>query len=302
MKKLELKNTYFTQQLTIYKNWLETVGYAQATVYGSPLYLKEFFFFLEAKQITTGFEINQTHIELFFEELKQRTNQRREGGLSQNSIHKYIGTMSRYSKFFKEHYEFQIPIQLPKYEKIETVIKPLSVAQIGSLFDTCEEDILGIRDKAMLALYYSCGLRKSEGMRLNLEDINLNSRQIHIKQTKTGIQRMVVISKKSVRIIENYLYNSRELLLNSENSDSAFLISSKGQRVRPETIVYRLKRLAKNCKKVKQNEVSLHLLRHSIATHLLQAGMELENISLFLGHQSLDSTQIYTHLVERFDT
>ena len=146
-------------------------------------------------------EYSDAFQENFFEGLKQRTNQRREGGLSQNSINKHVGTLRRYCKFFKQHYFFQLSAKIPEHQRGETEIKPLTIAQIGSLFDTCEDDLLGIRDKAMLALYYSSGLRKAEGLRLNVEDINLNSRQIHIRKSKTGKQRVVFMSKKSAQII-----------------------------------------------------------------------------------------------------
>jgi len=90
------------------------------------------------------------------------------------------------------------------------------------------------------------------------------------------------------------LFNVREKLIDKADSQNAVLVTERGNRLSAESVVYILKKLLLEAKI--QTKASPHTLRHSIATHLLESGMKLESISLFLGHRSLDSTQIYTHL------
>ena len=150
----------------------------------------------------------------------------------------------------------------------------------------------------MLCLYYNCGLRKLEGINLNVEDIDLVKRLIFIRKSKTHRQRYVPISKGAKEIIEDYLYTTRELILPSNSNENAFLITNIGTRFSVSLAPYFLSQILKKINNKNLTEkTTLHVLRHSIATHLLKNGMSLENIALFLGHTSLDSTQIYTHIL-----
>ena len=150
----------------------------------------------------------------------------------------------------------------------------------------------------MLALYYGCGLRRQEGTELNVEDIDFAKGSIFISKSKTHNQRLVFMSDNIQKMLEDYIYNVREKIVCSEKSESAFLVSERGQRISVGTVTYILNKLVLETKNqvIIEKKPSLHTLRHSIATHLLKQGMKLENIALFLGHRSLDSTQIYTHL------
>jgi integrase/recombinase XerD len=95
------------------------------------------------------------------------------------------------------------------------------------------------------------------------------------------------------------MYESRPLFLCEENTEDALFISERGNKMYPESIIKRLQVLKENTgnPELQQKSFGLHALRHSIATHLLQNGMDMEQIALFLGHKTLDSTQIYVHLI-----
>ena len=103
--------------------------------------------------------------------------------------------------------------------------------------------------------------------------------------------------------LQDYVFDYRPTL-NKDKREEAFFISSRSKRMDAQSIALRLKLLQhrSNNIELQQKNIRLHVLRHSIATHLLQNGMSLEKISRFLGHSSLESTQIYTHLVESLDT
>ena len=108
------------------------------------------------------------------------------------------------------------------------------------------------------------------------------------------------VNAKGINYLQNYLFDTRPLFLRT-NKTEAFLVSKQGKRMNGQTILLRLKILIQRTENpgLQEKETGLHTLRHSIATHLLASGMKLESISKFLGHSSLESTQIYTHLIEK---
>jgi integrase/recombinase XerD len=178
-------------------------------------------------------------------------------------------------------------------ERIQPEKIILTPAEIQALYRVTEENILGYRDKAMLSIYYGCGLRRAEGIRLNIEDIHINKSTVFIKKSKTGRQRYVPMNKQVKNDIENYINRAR-IYLTTNKDEKALFLTYRGKRISGNGMIRRLKHLTEKAEINKP--VGLHTLRHSIATHLLLSGMTLENVSKFLGHHSLESTQIYTHI------
>jgi integrase/recombinase XerD len=168
------------------------------------------------------------------------------------------------------------------------------VQEIGGLYNAVQDNTLGLRDKAMLALYYGCGLRKQEGISLNTVDILLDKDLIHVRKGKGYKARFVPISGQQKTDLENYLNYGRPYLQNLHKKEEALLLSIRGQRMSGATAFERIQ----NLKAIAgiDKPIGLHTLRHSIATHLLKSGMKLEQIQRLLGHSSMESTQIYTHI------
>ena len=198
-------------------------------------------------------------------------------------------------------YSTNLFLEPPPKEHTEKNI--LTTAEVQLLYDatfTHQEYnavAYGQRDRAMIALYYGCGLRRNEGVQLNINDIDLTRRLVFIRKGKNNKQRYVPIASKHVEDIGDYIKEGREWILeqstNPDKQEAAFLLSRYGRRFgQPES---RLQFLLKAAGL--PTGITLHGLRHSIATHLLQSGMNIEDISKFLGHGSLASTQIYTHIV-----
>jgi integrase/recombinase XerD len=154
------------------------------------------------------------------------------------------------------------------------------------------------RDRAMLAIFYGCGLRRNEGVSLDVGDIDFNKSVLHVRKGKNYKERLVPISKTNLKYLTEYVYDHRRELTLGGKQEALFISYKLGRRMHGQSLNLRLKRLQYYSEDVELNEkeIGLHTLRHSIATHLLQAGMKLESISRFLGHSSLDSTQIYVHL------
>lgn len=156
------------------------------------------------------------------------------------------------------------------------------------------------RDQVQLVALYSCGLRRAECRALDVQDINFDTQLLHVRKGKNYKERFVPFSRSSLEIFQTYIYDHRAVFKNAGQS-SALLLSARGRRMGELNMRIRLCVLISRTRLpvLQQKNVTLHTLRHSIATHLLEAGMPLEKISRFLGHSSLENTQIYTHLAEQ---
>jgi integrase/recombinase XerD len=159
-------------------------------------------------------------------------------------------------------------------------------------------EAMQLRDRAMLSIFYGCGLRRNEVYHLDISDIIFGKSLLHVRKGKGYKERMVPITKQSLQHLQNYLYDARPYFCNDKNE--AFFVTQSGKRLGGTMMLVRLKQLIQftGNAELMQKDIHLHTLRHSIATHLLQNGMRLERIKDFLGHGSLDSTQIYTHFLE----
>ena len=281
--------------LQSFENWLKTLEYAQSTVYGSVRYLEDFLIYLQQNNIQEIERIDKQVIKTYHEYLQTRKNKRQPGSLAQSSITSNINVLRRFSRYLqatgKPYFEVDIKTSVEK-EEIRTI---LTKEEIKALYKACGNDVLGIRDRAMLAVYYGCGLRRNEGISLDVKDILLKEKLVYVQKGKGYKERYVPMSETVKDDIENYLYVAREKLQSIKGAkQEALFISMKASRIHGNSLIIRLQKLAETAQINKT--IGLHTLRHSIATHLLQSGMELENVSKFLGHQSIESTQIYTHI------
>lgn len=279
-----------------YKKWLETMGYAKNTVYAFPLQLREYLEWIEDNKL----KINKESALKFMVYFRERKNKRRGGGLSIAHINKQIDVLNKFFEYLRKTKKIKVEVKLKREQKEElTERKILTKEEILQLYQATEKTINGTRDKAMLSIYYGCGLRKKEGLELLVEDVLFERKLLYVRHPKNGHERYVPINKKCLSDLEDYIINARPFLLESNSKNNYLFISSRGGKMSPEGMVYRLKKLSEST--LINKSFGLHTLRHSIATHLLQNGMSLENIALFLGHRSLDSTQIYTHIIKEND-
>jgi integrase/recombinase XerD len=256
-------------------------------------------------------ELEHKHIQQHYDKLKTRTNQRREGGLSNNHLNKHLQSLRKFTEYLKQVGRVEVMLNLRSEENDTEAIEVLSNTEVEMLFKATykkperitrsfndeQQEALQSRDRAMLAVYYGCGLRRNEGVCLDVSDISFDRSLLHVRKGKNYKERFVPVNKTSLKYLQDYVYDHRPLLLDSGRSEALF-ISQRGKRVEGQTLFLRLKYLQQRSEDedLKEKEIGLHTLRHSIATHLLQAGMKLEYIANFLGHKSLESTQIYTHL------
>ena len=278
-----------------FEKWLMTLEYAESTVYASVRYVNDFFFYLKSNEVTKLEAIQTETLTQYHKHLQTRKNKRFNGGLSSNYITSNINALKRFSKYLQETGKGNIEIDLElETEKAntKTILKQI---EIKALYKACGNDILGIRDRAILSVYYGCGLRRSEGLALNINDVLLKEKRLYVRKGKNYKERYVPMTETVKVDLENYIYVAREKIRSFKNTKpEALFLSMQVKRLCGNALIKRIHKLEEAAGI--QKEIGLHTLRHSIATHLLQSGMELEEVSRFLGHASLESTQIYTHL------
>ena len=169
----------------------------------------------------------------------------------------------------------------------------LTQSEVVKLLDTPDTSTnLGVRDKAILELLYSSGLRVSEIVNINMEDLNLNTLELKVFG-KGSKQRMVIIGRLASKYINIYIRKSRPKLLSQELNNALFL-NRYGNRLSQRSI--QSKTRIYSVKAGLRDGVHVHTLRHSFATHMLEGGADLRVVQELLGHSNPATTQIYTHI------
>ena len=169
----------------------------------------------------------------------------------------------------------------------------LTQSEVVKLLDTPDTSTnLGVRDKAILELLYSSGLRVSEIVNINMEDLNLNTLELKVFG-KGSKQRMVIIGRVASKYINIYIRKSRPKLLSQELNNALFL-NRYGNRLSQRSIQSKIR--IYSVKAGLRDGVHVHTLRHSFATHMLEGGADLRVVQELLGHSNPATTQIYTHI------
>ncbi len=154
-------------------------------------------------------------------------------------------------------------------------------AEVEAIVDAVDRDgPLGLRDRALVELVYSAGLRSAEAVGLDLGDVDFEQELVHVREGKGGKDRVVPLGEEAGALVSRYVHEARPLL--ARGAENALFISARGRRLDTST----LRRLVPHP----------HRLRHAFATHLLEGGADLRTIQELLGHSSLSTTQMYSHV------
>lgn len=296
-----------------FREWLDILGYGSMSVYNLPHIVREFLHYQETKGIKEVRSIKQQDIKAYHDHICRRSNQRRGGGLSEKYILMHMQAIEKFLEYLR-HCNMPtvsktgVKLTTPPRKQI-TVLTTEEIRLLfahtrkdivipsGSVFNPAYYEAMQARDRAMLVIYYSCGLRRNEGVHVHTGDINFDSRILHVRKGKNYKERFVPFNKTNATYLQEYIYDHRPLLL-KEKKEHHLFISIGGRQMTGNSLNTRLQLLQRQTEDMglQEKELTLHTLRHSIATHLLDAGMPLEKIARFLGHSTMDSTQIYTHL------
>ncbi|MEN6307297.1 MAG: tyrosine recombinase XerC [Anaerohalosphaeraceae bacterium] len=216
---------------------------------------------------------------------------------SKSTLARKLATLRSFYKFLvKRHYLTNNPVSTIKTPKQEKKLpKFLEYEQIQKLLDTPPSDCwLGARDRAMLETMYSTGMRVSELVALNLDDVDFLGEVLHIRG-KGKKERICPIGSRALQAIQHYLeYRNRRMECDPGFDCKVLFANKHGKRLSTRSVRRKMDKYL--IEAGLDPAISPHTLRHSFATHMLNNGADLRSVQELLGHQSLSTTQIYTHV------
>lgn len=214
------------------------------------------------------------------------------------TINRHIVSIKNYFKYLERNNYISVNpcTDITGLKTPKKMPRVLSVEDIDKLLDIDLKDAYSYRNKAMLELMYSSGLRVSELLNLTISNIDLDMNLVRIFG-KGSKERIVPISDIATKYLFEYINIYRNTLVKNNITDLVFL-NSRGNRLSRQGFFKILKEIA--LEKGIKKEISPHVLRHSFATHLLNNGADLRSIQTMLGHENIETTQIYTHVSNNY--
>ncbi len=245
--------------------------------------LKQFRNYLEACELHYN-KVKEDDIKDYIRELQ-------ENGKKASSISRGIASIRSFYQFVLKNRKIKIDptenIQSPKIEK--RIPSVLTAKEVELLLDQPKDvDLKGIRDKAMLEFAYATGMRVTEMISLNMEDVNLEEGYVICKTGNK--QRNIPLGNMSLNALKEYVEEARDILVKTEGEEALF-VNINGSRLTRQGFWKIIKFYKEQAHITK--DITPHVLRHSFATHLLQNGADLKAIQTMLGHSDISSTQVY---------
>ncbi len=278
-----------------FASYLRTVGYARRTCKILPAAVRDMLLHLQQEGISRIDEIEQSQLEAYCHYLLIRPNKKKAGALSRHTVRNHIfGLRLFFAYAQKMAFITENPMSLIRAPRPEG--KPrqvLSPAEIEALYRACRNE----QERAILGLFYGCGLRRMEAEKLDLRDVDFREKYLYVRSGKGRKRRVIPMAEYVVNDLKSYRYDMRpgQVSRFTKQEDArAFMLNKRGGRLRGAICWGYFKAVARRAKL--DEKISLHHLRHSIATHLLRRGMRVEEVRDFLGHQFLETTQIYTRI------
>ena len=294
-RKLPIEHTAFYPYLNEFLEYRLIQNYAKSSNRRNDSCIRQFILWCDARGIESPTAVTRPILVRY----KKHLYYRRKKDGEPLSFQTQASQLSSLKRFFKwlareNHIQFNpaSDLELPKVaQQIPRHI--LSVEEVRDLLNIClVYTPEGLRDRAVMELLYSCGIRRQECADLSLRDINLNQQTVLVREGKGGKDRLLPIGESACAWLDKYLIGSRPELLVQDTD--AFFMSNRGQACTGDGIGKLVKVAMKKAGIDKPG--SAHLLRHAMATHMLDNGADIRYIQVMLGHASLRSTQVYTHV------
>ncbi len=286
----------------------QKLGYVPQTCQARRGYLREFLHWLECRGNTDITSVTASEISRYYAYISTRPGKNKGGALSLKTTYSHMQVLRDFFEMLLQQQQIQVnptailQFSYPREEPGRDALTPQEIQQLYQATETA-------RERAILSLAYGCGLRVSEMVNCNTEDIRLREKIIIVPAGKGNKRRVVPLSNGVVKDLSNYYYSEREALTTGRDhqpAERAFMLHSRGGRMQKGTYNAILKQLIERAfppsgetgkgADLREKEITIHNLRHSIATHLLEQGVSLEHVRVFLGHSQLETTQLYTHI------
>lgn len=238
------------------------------------------------------FFAEQPPFQLKAHHIRQYINQLHHKGLASKTLQRHLSSLRQFYRYYVRqrrcHDNPALGVRPPKAAR--TLPKVLSTDEMSYLLDFDADDWFGIRDKAIVELLYSSGLRLAEIANANIQDLDFASGLIKVTG-KGSKQRIVPLGNKAIIALKDWLKVRGE---KAAPDEQAVFISQQGHRTSHRNIQLRLKKLG--LERGSQQQLHPHMLRHSFASHVLESSSDLRAVQEMLGHSDISTTQIYTHL------
>jgi len=292
---IPIEHTGFYCYVQQYKEAMTIRNYATSTLNRRESAIRRLVGWCEERGIDSPKEVTKPILESYQRHLYYYRQANGEP-LSSSSRNHYITSIRQFFKWLtQQNYllynpasELLVPKQTPS---LPVVLSPEEVDQLMLQPNLNTE--YGVRDRAILETFYSTGIRRTELCHLQLHDIALSRKTLMVREGKGGKDRLLPIGERAVQWLERYLLTVRPTLIIDMANETLFL-NDYGETFRDTKMGDRVKRYLKNAGITAPG--SCHLLRHAMATHMLENGAEMRFIQAMLGHADYRSTQIYTHV------
>ncbi len=294
--KCAIEHTGFYPHLARYLEWLEVHGYSQETISRKDSNLRRFIVWCDERGLNEPKEITKPILESYQRYLYHyRQGNGKPMAFSSQSI-VLVSIRGFFKWLTRENYLLYNPaseLVLPKrpIRLPQTLLSVEDVATILNQPDLSTPD--GVRDRAILELFYDTGIRRMELVNLRVHDVDTKRRVLCVRQGKGGKDRLLPISRQVGRWVEKYLLDIRPLLVLSSSEERLFLMDY-GAPYTAAAIGAMVKKRIRGAGITTPG--GTHLFRHACATHMLENGADIRFIQALLGHADLSATQVYTHV------
>ncbi len=300
---ININETYSLLAESYYRH-LSRLGYSSHYTRCRYRYIKEFFHYLQQNGHTKIEQTTAKQISEYYSYISERPSKKDGGALSPKTTHGHMRNVKDLFVMLQTENKIKInpcstlKFPYPREESEERTV--LTQEEIKKLYKTTET----AQERAILSMAYGCGLRVGELVKCNIADIKLREKILIVPEGKGNKRRVVPMSSGTVKDLADYYYNEREELAKGRDykpTENAFMLHSRGGRMQKGTYNKHLKQIIDRTgnEAIQEKEITIHNLRHSIATHLIEQGIQVEQVRMFLGHSQLESTQVYTHIGKR---
>lgn len=276
-----------------YDRMIESKGFRTGGGYMYQYCLQEFLWRMEQQDIIRVADITSGHIFAHLEYLLNRPNHRKEGLLSASTVNHHLHSLRLFfNHLLDTRYLREVPHVPDNIAPDHHRREALTEQEIRTLYEVTHTRA----ERAILSLAYGCGLRRSEIQALEVEDLNFGRGVLVVNRGKGNKVRDVVMSDAVIKDLRDYMFTERlDRVQEHGTGCRAYFLNYKGQRLSADHIYKKLKALVHRTDDatIIAKNPSLHHLRHSIATHLADRGMEMTDIRRFLGHNEIDTTSLY---------
>ncbi|MCD6068883.1 MAG: phage integrase family protein [Bacteroidetes bacterium] len=296
MKHLPINNPAFELLYKEFDDYIFLKGYSGGKDTSYAAQVREFLFFIETRGLDEIKKVTAIDVIEYQEYIRERPNQRREGGLSDSMIRHHLYSLRMFFDYLIDMGEVDAsPAHLPKFTISRGKQRQvLSVEEIKEVQAACRTHM----EKALIATAYGCGLRRTELELLDVNDVILSQGVLIVRKGKGSKSRTIPISDGGIKILREYIVKERPSLFAEDKMEStpAFFINSLGERMKGQYLAELLKVILQRTQNpvILGKEITLHCLRHSIATHLLDNGADIEFVQEFLGHSEIDTSHLYS--------